>query len=161
MHFTFRGIGEVFTDTSSRSGHYELSCRFLTAEQCTYRLCLKVTKTPPTASQEHLSATYDDFNIAFTTIIPNLPPEIHRCSDFVDSAAGLGVMQGGASEPTSLSNVCLEGTLLTAELGGQLYKATVVSHTYLDEQVPLSIEVCIWGVGLAQLCKCIHGVLCA
>ena len=34
-----------------------------------------------------------------------------------------------------MTNAVLHGERLTAELSGQLHKATISSHTYLDEQV--------------------------
>ncbi len=49
----------------------------------------------------------------------------------------LAVPQAQAGEESIMTNVALQGSVLTAELGGQLYKATISSHTYLDEQVSM------------------------
>ena len=44
-------------------------------------------------------------------------------------------IQAQDSAETLLSNVQMQGDQMTAEIGNQLYKATIVSHLHLDEQV--------------------------
>ena len=43
----------------------------------------------------------------------------------------------------AVSNVVLQGEVLSAELGGQLYQATLSSHSYLDEQVIFCESLCL------------------
>lgn len=46
------------------------------------------------------------------------------------------VMQAGdEQEPVAVSNVVLKGNQLTAEIDGQLHKALLSNHSYLDELV--------------------------
>ena len=42
---------------------------------------------------------------------------------------------GDEEEPVAVSNVVLDGNQLTAEIDGQLHKALLSSHSYLDELV--------------------------
>ncbi|KAL0041250.1 hypothetical protein WJX77_010412 [Trebouxia sp. C0004] len=44
-------------------------------------------------------------------------------------------VQAGVAEAISVTRAIFTGDVLTAELGDQLYRATVSTHTYLDEQV--------------------------
>lgn len=54
-----------------------------------------------------------------------------------------------------MENVRLEGDVLTAELGSQLYRATVSSHYYLDEQVHapkrILLKMCMQAFGVSAL----------
>ena len=48
---------------------------------------------------------------------------------------GVCARQADDSEPTIVSNVALQGDVLSAEMNGQLRYAKLSSHSYLDEQV--------------------------
>ena len=49
--------------------------------------------------------------------------------------------QAPDAEAMAVKNVRLEGDVLTAELGSQLYRAIISSHYYLDEQVHASDHI--------------------